>query len=29
VAENHGGRIEIEEAGDGGARFRLTLIEAV
>jgi two-component system sensor histidine kinase MprB len=28
VAENHGGRIEVEEARGGGACFRLTLIEA-
>jgi two-component system, OmpR family, sensor histidine kinase MprB len=28
IAENHGGRIEVEEAAGGGARFRLSLVEA-
>jgi two-component system, OmpR family, sensor histidine kinase MprB len=28
VAESHGGTVELEEAADGGAAFRLTLIEA-
>jgi two-component system sensor histidine kinase MprB len=26
IAETHGGRIEVEEAEGGGARFRLSLI---
>jgi two-component system, OmpR family, sensor histidine kinase MprB len=28
IAENHGGRIEVEEAAGGGACFRLSLVEA-
>jgi two-component system, OmpR family, sensor histidine kinase MprB len=28
IAENHGGRIEIEDAAGGGACFRLSLVEA-
>jgi two-component system sensor histidine kinase MprB len=28
ITENHGGRIELEEAAGGGARFRLSLVEA-
>jgi two-component system sensor histidine kinase MprB len=28
ITENHGGRIELEEAPGGGARFRLSLVEA-
>jgi two-component system sensor histidine kinase MprB len=28
VAESHGGKVELEDAPDGGAAFRLTLIEA-
>jgi two-component system, OmpR family, sensor histidine kinase MprB len=29
IAENHGGRIDVEEAAGGGARFRLSLVEAM
>jgi two-component system sensor histidine kinase MprB len=28
IAENHGGRIEVEEAAGGGACFRLSLVDA-
>jgi two-component system sensor histidine kinase MprB len=28
IAENHGGRIGVEEAAGGGACFRLSLVEA-
>jgi two-component system sensor histidine kinase MprB len=27
IAETHGGRVEVEQAAGGGARFRLTLVE--
>jgi two-component system, OmpR family, sensor histidine kinase MprB len=28
IAESHGGRVEVDEAEDGGARFRLALVQS-